>query len=237
MRTKKPLIIIPAYREAENIEALVDDIIENHPDFDYVIVNDGSGDETRSICQRRGYQFLDLPINMGIGGAVQTGYRYALRNGYEIAVQVDGDGQHDVAQLEQVVAPIREGRADIAIGSRFLEKEGFQSSLARRSGIRFLSGLIFLCTGRRVRDVTSGYRAVNQKFLAIYAAHYPNDYPEPEAIVAAFMHGAAIEEVPVVMRERQGGKSSIRAGKSIYYMVKVTLAILIARISFGVRRG
>ena len=236
MSEKKPLIIIPAYKEAENIEKLVDNIIQNYPQYDYVIINDGSKDETAAICKKRGYCFLDLPINLGIGGAVQTGYKDAGGNGYEIARQIDGDGQHDVSQLDRVIAPLVSGEADIAIGSRFIEKEGFQSSSIRRFGIRFLSGLIRLCTGKKVLDVTSGYRAVNRRFIEIYADNYPSDYPEPEAIVAAVMHKGRIQEIPVVMQERQGGTSSIHAWKSVYYMIKVTLAILVCRISFGIRR-
>lgn len=236
MSEKKPLIIIPAYKEAENIERVVDNIIENFPQYDYIIINDGSKDKTREICQKRGYRFLDLPINLGIGGAVQTGYKYAERNGYSIAIQIDGDGQHDVAQLSKVIEPLEKGEADIAIGSRFLEKEGFQSSSVRRFGIRFLSGLIWICTGKKILDVTSGYRAVNRKFIEIYAENYPSDYPEPEAIVAAVMHRGRIKEVPVVMQERQGGTSSIHAWKSVYYMIKVSLAVLVCRISFGIRR-
>lgn len=236
MSEKKPLIIIPAYKEAENIEKLVDNIIQNYPQYDYVIINDGSKDETAAICKKRGYCFLDLPINLGIGGAVQTGYKYAERNGYEIAIQIDGDGQHDVSQLDKVIEPLVSGEADIAIGSRFIEREGFQSSSIRRFGIRFLSGLIKLCTGKKVLDVTSGYRAVNRRFIEIYAENYPSDYPEPEAIVAAVMHKGRIQEIPVVMQERQGGTSSIHAWKSVYYMIKVTLAILVCRISFGIRR-
>lgn len=233
---KKPLIIIPAYKEADNIEKLVNNIIENYPQYDYVIINDGSRDDTRNICIKNSYQFLDLPINLGIGGAVQTGYKYAEREGYDIAIQIDGDGQHDVSQLDKVIAPLVQGEADIAIGSRFIEKEGFQSSSMRRFGIRFLSALIHLCTGKKVLDVTSGYRAVNRRFIEIYAENYPSDYPEPEAIVAAVMHRGRIKEVPVIMKERQTGTSSIRAWKSVYYMLKVTLAILICRISFGIRR-
>lgn len=236
MSEKKPLIIIPAYKEAENIEKLVDNIIENYPQYDYIIINDGSKDETAAICKRRGYRFLDLPINLGIGGAVQTGYKYAQRNGYEIAIQIDGDGQHDVAQLDKVIEPIVKGEAEVAIGSRFLKKEGFQSSSVRRFGIHFLSVLIWLCTGKRILDVTSGYRAVNRRFIEIYAENYPSDYPEPEAIVAAVMHRGRIKEVPVVMQERQAGTSSIHKWKSVYYMIKVTLAVIICRISFGVRR-
>lgn len=235
MEKKKPLIIIPAYNEVENIENLVDNIINNYSQYDYIIINDGSKDSTAQICRERGYNFCDLPINLGIGGAVQTGYKYAESNGYSIAVQIDGDGQHDVSQLQKVIEPIENGDADIVIGSRFVEKEGFQSSVARRMGIRFLSNLIWLCTGKRILDVTSGYRAVNSRFIHLYAENYPNDYPEPEALVVAVLNKGQIIEVPVVMNERQAGTSSIRAGKSIYYMIKVTLAIIICRISLGIR--
>lgn len=236
MADKKPLIIIPAYKEAENIETLVDNIINNYPQYDYIIVNDGSKDNTAQICREKGYDFCDLPINLGIGGAVQTGYKYAERNGYEIAVQIDGDGQHDVSQLDKVIEPIKRDEADIVIGSRFIEKEGFQSSAVRRIGIKFLSSLIWVCTGRKISDVTSGYRAVNSKFIHIYAENYPNDYPEPEALVVAVMNRGRIKEIPVIMNERKAGKSSIHAWKSVYYMVKVTLAIIICRISLGIRR-
>ncbi|MCI9033115.1 MAG: glycosyltransferase family 2 protein [Lachnospiraceae bacterium] len=230
---KKPLIIIPAYKEAENIELLVNNIIDNYPQYDYIIINDGSKDATRSICQKNGYNFIDLPLNLGIGGAVQTGYKYADREGYEIAVQIDGDGQHDVSQLDKVIAPLIMGQTDITIGSRFIERQGFQSSSMRRFGIRFLSGLIRLCTGKKILDVTSGYRAVNRRFIEIYADNYPSDYPEPEAIVAAVMHKGNILEVPVVMKERQAGTTSIHTWKTVYYMLKVTLAIVVCRISFA----
>ena len=233
---RKPLIIIPAYKEAENIERLVNNIIQNYPRYDYIIINDGSRDATRSICQKNHYSFIDLPLNLGIGGAVQTGYKYAEREGYEIAIQIDGDGQHDVSYLDKVISPLLENKADVTIGSRFIEKEGFQSSSMRRFGIWFLSRLIYWCTGKKILDVTSGYRAINRKFIEIYAENYPSDYPEPEAIVAAVMHKGTIEEVPVAMKERQAGSSSIHAWKSVYYMLKVTLAILICRISFGIRR-
>ena len=233
---RKPLIIIPAYKEAENIERLVNNIIQNYPRYDYIIINDGSRDATRSICQKNHYSFIDLPLNLGIGGAVQTGYKYAEREGYEIAIQIDGDGQHDVSYLDKVISPLLENKADVTIGSRFIEKEGFQSSSMRRFGIWFLSRLIYGCTGKKILDVTSGYRAINRKFIEIYAENYPSDYPEPEAIVAAVMHKGRIEEVPVAMKERQAGTSSIHAWKSVYYMLKVTLAILICRISFGIRR-
>lgn len=232
----KVLLIIPAYNEAENIERVVDNIVENFPQYDYIVVNDGSSDSTRNICRQRGYQYLNLSINLGIGGAVQTGYKYAQDKGYEIAVQIDGDGQHDIAYLEKMLPYLESGEADIVIGSRFIEKEGFQSSATRRTGIKILSFMIWLCTGSKIKDVTSGFRAVNKKFIDIYSVNYPTDYPEPEAIVSAVMHGGVIKECPVVMREREKGTSSINFMKSIYYMIKVTLAIIVCRISFGIRR-
>jgi len=230
------LIIIPAYNESQNIEKVVDHIVEDYPQYDYVIVNDGSKDRTRDICKKRGYQFINLSINLGIGGAVQTGYKYAREKGYDMAVQLDGDGQHDVAFLGDMVAILEKQEADIVIGSRFIDKKGFQSSKARRAGINFLSGLIYIMTGCKIKDVTSGYRLVNKRFIDIYADDYPSDYPEPEAIIQAIMHRGIIKEQPVVMKERLGGESSIRLFSSVYYMIKVTLAIIIRRISYGVRR-
>ena len=232
----KCLIIIPAYNEAENIENVVSNLINNYPQYDYIIVNDGSVDDTEKICLKNGYQVLNLPINMGIGGAVQTGYCYARDNDYDMAVQVDGDGQHDVAYLEGMIKVIESGEADMVIGSRFVQKEGFQSSQLRRVGIRFLSTLGWILTGVRVRDITSGYRVVNRRFIQIFAQDYPADYPEPEALVIGAVHGGRIKEYPVVMQERESGTSSITLKKSVYYMIKVTLAMLIRRLSFGVRR-
>lgn len=232
----KVLIIIPAYNEEKNIERVVDNILQNYPQYDYIVINDGSKDGTRDVCQMRGYQYLNLSINLGIGGAVQTGYKYARDKGYDIAVQIDGDGQHDIAYLEKMLPVLEQGEADIVIGSRFIAKEGFQSSAARRMGIKILSSLIYVCTGCRIKDVTSGFRVVNKKFIDIYARYYPTDYPEPEAIVAAVMHKGNITEYPVIMREREQGQSSINFVKSIYYMIKVSLAILICRISYGIRR-
>lgn len=232
----KILLIIPAYNEADNIGRVVENLIRNFPQYDYIVVNDGSSDGTGEFCMEKGYQVLNLPINLGIGGAVQTGYRYALKYGYDIAVQLDGDGQHDASYVKRLIEPLLAGEADVVIGSRFLRREGFQSSRSRRVGINILSDLIWLCTGKRVRDVTSGFRAVNRKFISIYAEDYPSDYPEPEAIITAVMHRGRVAEVPVVMKEREGGTSSITFRKSVYYMIKVTLAILVKRISYGIRR-
>lgn len=232
----KVLIIIPAYNEADNIEKVVDNLILNYPQYDYVVVNDGSSDTTRDVCHERGYQYLNLSINLGIGGAVQTGYKYAKDKGYDVAVQVDGDGQHDISYLEKMLPVLESGEADVVIGSRFIDREGFQSSLLRRMGINFLSSLIWVCTGQKIKDVTSGFRAVNKRFIDTYAKYYPMDYPEPEAIISAIMNRGKIKEIPVVMQERIGGQSSINFLRSIYYMIKVTLAILVCRISYGVRR-
>ena len=232
----KTLIIIPAFNEEGSIEKVVNNLTEKFPQYDYLVVNDGSTDGTKNICSSNEYQVVKLAINMGIGGAVQTGYRYARDNHYDIAVQIDGDGQHDISFLAEMIKLIEEKRADVVIGSRFVEKEGFQSSQIRRVGINFLSILAWILTGVRVKDITSGYRVINQKFIKIFAEDYPSDYPEPEAMVIAAVHGGKIVEYPVVMRERENGESSITLKKSVYYMIKVTLAMLIRRLSFGVRR-
>ncbi len=232
----KVLIIIPAFNEAESIESLIEDISKTCPFADYIVINDGSEDNSEELLKNIEANYISNPVNLGIGGTVQVGYMYALKNGYDIAIQIDGDGQHDISYLEKLIGPIKSGEADIVIGSRFIEKEGFQSSVARRIGINFLSILIRTCTGIKIRDVTSGFRAVNRKFIEIYAADYPQDYPEPEAIVAAVMYGGRIKEIPVIMNERVNGISSINIWKSIYYMIKVSMAIIICRISFGMRR-
>lgn len=230
------LLIIPAYNEAQSIDYVIQNIIRNYPQYGYVIVNDGSTDNTYDICKQRGYNVLNLSVNLGIGGAVQAGYLYAKRNHYDIAVQIDGDGQHDVAYVKDVIEPILQGRADVVVGSRFVKKEGFQTTSSRRMGISLLSLFIKICTGKKIYDVTSGFRAANSKFIDVYGMDYPRDYPEPEALVIAMVYGGTVCEVPVVMKERQGGTSSINLKRSIYYMIKVSLAIFVRRLSYGVRR-
>jgi len=225
------LIIIPAYNEQENIINVIQDIKSHIPEADYIVVNDCSKDSTREILRRERAHYIDLPVNLGIGGGVQTGYRYALEQDYDIAVQFDGDGQHDAAYIKDLIAPIEKGQADVTIGSRFVKKEGFQSSAMRRLGIRFLSGLIHLLCGVKVKDVTSGMRAVNRKMIEKFAWNYAQDYPEPEAILTSGLAHARIMEVPVQMRERQGGTSSINAIRSMYYMIKVSIALAIARMT------
>lgn len=223
----KSIVIIPAYNEEKSIEKTVEDIRQNAPEFDYVIVNDCSGDATLEVCMEKGMHVLNLPINLGIGGAVQTGYRYAYKNGYDFAVQFDGDGQHDARFLHEMRDYMIEHKLNMLIGSRFIEKEGFQSSGIRRFGIRYFSSLIRLLTKTRITDPTSGMRMVDRDIIEIYAESYPKDYPEPESVVAILNMGKTVGEYPVVMRERTEGVSSISPLRSVYYMVKVTLAILV----------
>lgn len=226
----KKLIIIPAYNESESIVNTVQDILEKAPEFDYVIINDCSTDNTKDICEELQYNIVNLPINLGIGGAVQTGYKYAWNNGYEVAVQVDGDGQHNPAFLKIMADYLQEKNLDMVIGSRFIEKKGFQSSNARRMGIKYFTVLIQLLTGTKITDPTSGLRMVDRSVIRMFSSDYPRDYPEPESVVAILRNKKKVAEIPVVMRERSGGVSSISPKKSIYYMIKVTLAILIERI-------
>lgn len=226
----KKLIIIPAYNEQESIKKTVEDIMEKAPHFDYIVINDCSTDKTKEICETEEFNVIHLPVNLGIGGAVQTGYLYAARNGYDIAVQVDGDGQHDPQFLSKMADYMEAEHADMVIGSRFIDKEGFQSSGARRIGIKYFTMLIKLLTGTKITDPTSGLRMVNREIIEFFAEEYPKDYPEPESVVAILRRKKKVLEIPVIMRERSGGVSSISMKKSVYYMIKVSLAILIERI-------
>jgi glycosyltransferase involved in cell wall biosynthesis len=231
----KVLVIIPAYNEAGNIEKTVMQFKKVCPSYDYVIVNDCSTDNTEEICITNKLNFISLPCNLGIGGCVQTGYKYAARMNYDIAVQMDGDGQHNPVYIKDLIKPIVANEADICIGSRFVDKnkDGFQSTQTRRIGITLLSKLIKACCGVKIYDVTSGFRAVNNKFINIYSQEYADDYPEPEAIIAAVFYKGKIKEIPVSMNARTQGKSSINAAKSMYYMIKVSLSILIYHFIFN----
>ena len=226
----KILVIVPAYNEAEIIASTVSSISDAVPEADILVVNDGSKDRTLSILLKEKVPHLNLRCNLGIGGAVQAGYIYALENDYDCAVQIDGDGQHDPVFIRPMISRMKEEGADIVIGSRYLEKNGFQSSTMRRLGIRFLSGLIHLMSGAAIKDVTSGYRVVNRKCIKLYAGEYSDDYPEPDAIILARLSGARICEYPVIMKARTTGASSIGAWKSVYYMIKVSLSILMYRL-------
>lgn len=226
----KVLVIIPAYNEAPNIVNTVENLKKTCPDVDYVIVNDCSQDDTAKICNEHGYNFLSLPINLGIGGGMQTGYRYAVEKDYDIAIQFDGDGQHNAEYINELIKPIKSGEADLVIGSRFIDKKGFQTSFMRRMGINMLGAVLKLCGRVKVTDATSGFRAASKELIKFFSHHYAQDYPEPESIIAARVSGFTVKEVPVVMNERTAGVSSINNLKSVYYMIKVTLAILIYRI-------
>ncbi len=227
----KVLVIIPAFNESGAIAQTVQEV-RSAPvqgiSVDVLVVDDGSLDDTAVRASAAGAFVVRLPFNLGIGGAVQTGYRYALMANYDIAVQVDGDGQHDALYLNHVVGPVIDGHADMCIGSRFLDgSEGFRSSAARRFGIGFFSFLIRLLTGLTIRDTTSGFRACGRRLIKVFASYYPHDYPEPEAIVVARRLGCSVMEVPVVMRPRACGVSSIAFLKPLYYMLKVSGAILL----------
>ena len=226
----KILIIIPCYNEQAAIAEVVRTIQrvtrQQGFDADVLVVNDCSTDNSVSIIRSLGCLYLDLPVNLGIGGAMHAGYKYAYRHGYDIAVQMDGDGQHPANELHKILTPLLQGQADVVIGSRFLTREGFQSSLARRTGIRYFRWLNQLLIGQTIHDSTSGFRAFNRKTLAIVERYYPDEYPEPEAIVQFGLYGLRMQEIPVVMQERQGGVSSINSSRAVYYMAKVSLGIL-----------
>lgn len=232
MEDKSPriLIVIPCFNEQDSIAKVIAEIrqarvlygIDIHP----LVVNDCSTDQTIKVVQSLGCLYLDLPVNLGIGGAMQAGYKYAYRNQFDIAVQMDGDGQHPADQLMPILTPILNNEADVVIGSRFLEKLGFQSSFMRRLGINYFRWLNHKLIGQSISDSTSGFRAFNRRTLAVVNEYYPDEYPEPEAVVQFGLHKLRMVEVPVQMRERQGGVSSIDSGKALYYMLKVTLGII-----------
>jgi glycosyltransferase involved in cell wall biosynthesis len=223
----KRIAIVPAYNEELNIGRVIDELRAFDPGLHVVIVSDGSLDRTAEIALEHGAHVVKLPFNLGIGGAVQTGFRYAHENGYELVVRCDGDGQHDPSQLPKVLAPVLAGDADIAVGSRFAGGEGYRSSATRRVGIRLLALIVSAIARQRVTDTTSGFQALNAKALALFAADYPHDYPEVEGMVMTIKHRLRLCEVPVTMREREHGRSSITALRSFYYMAKVLLALFV----------
>jgi glycosyltransferase involved in cell wall biosynthesis len=217
--------IVPALNEERSIVRVIAELRAFDPGLEIVVVSDGSTDRTAEVAEELGAHVLRLPFNLGIGGAVQTGFRYAFEHGFDVAVRVDGDGQHDASQLDRVLAPVLAGDADIAVGSRFVGTDGYRSSRSRRLGIRILAWTVSALVRQRVTDTTSGFQAVNRDGIALFARDYPHDYPEVEATVMVFKHELRLTEVPVSMREREHGRSSITALHSIYYMVKVLLAL------------
>jgi glycosyltransferase involved in cell wall biosynthesis len=223
----KRIAIVPAWNEEESVGHVIDELHAFDPGFDIVVVDDGSTDRTAGIAADRGAHVLRLPYNLGIGGAVQTGYRFAFERGYDVAVQVDGDGQHDPTELPIILAPVLAGEADLCVGSRFAGPSGYRSSFTRRLGIKLFASIVSAVVRQKVTDTTSGFRAVNRKGIALFAADYPHDYPEVEATVMCVKHKLRLREVPVQMRPRVGGSSSITALRSVYYMTKVLLAIFV----------
>lgn len=221
------LIIVPAYNEADSLAHVIDKIRTNVPWVDIVVVNDGSRDATPDIARQKEVVLLDMPYNVGIGGAVQTGYKFAAKMGYEVAVQVDGDGQHPASQIEKLVITLIDTKANMVIGSRFVGDSGYDAPISRLVGIRILATVVSLLAQQRITDTTSGFRAVDRQAIKFLAQMYPRDYPEPEAIVLLSQADFKIVEVPVFMRERMGGVSSITFLKGLYYMVKVLLAVVI----------
>jgi glycosyltransferase involved in cell wall biosynthesis len=221
------IAIVPAYNEERNVARVIDELRAFDPGLDIVVVSDGSHDRTAAVAAERGAHVVALPFNLGIGGAVQTGFKYAHEHGYELVVRCDGDGQHIPAELPKVLEPVLSGEADIAVGSRFAGGEGYQSSATRRVGIRLLALIVSAIAKQRVTDTTSGFQALNRKALDLFAADYPHDYPEVEGIVMLIKHQLRLREVPVSMREREHGQSSITALRSIYYMAKVLVALFV----------
>jgi glycosyltransferase involved in cell wall biosynthesis len=222
------IAIVPAFNEEGNVGRVIEEIQAFDAGFEIVVVDDGSTDRTAEVAAEQGATVLRLPFNLGIGGAVQTGYHYALEHGFQLAVQVDGDGQHDPSQLDKLLAPLIAGEADVVVGSRFAEGGKYAAGRSRRLGIRLFAALVSVLCRQHLTDTTSGFRAVNRKGICLFAADYPHDYPEVEAIVMAVRQRLRLREVAVSMRVREAGHSSITPLRSAYYVIKVTLAVLIA---------
>jgi len=224
---QKILVIIPAFNEEGSVGKVVKEVKEHLPQIDILVVNDGSSDPTSEKAKEAGAVVLDLPFNLGIGGAMQAGYKYAFEKGYEIAIQVDGDGQHDPKEIPKLLRALEEKEVDMVIGTRFIGDSEFKSSMMRRVGISIFSRVISLIVGQKITDPTSGFRAVNRKAIQLFAFDYPQDYPEPEVFVLLYKCGLKVAEVPIGMSKRYAGESSITKLRSIYYMVKVLLAIFV----------
>jgi glycosyltransferase involved in cell wall biosynthesis len=224
---KKLLVVIPAYNEVESVGRVVEGIRDRLPEADVLVVNDGSIDLTGEKARANGAIVLDLPFNLGIGGAMQAGYKYAYEKGYDIAVRVDGDGQHDPREIPKLLEALVKENLDVIVGSRFIGHSEYGGSVMRRAGISLLSKVISIIVGQKMMDPTSGYSVANRKAIQLFAFSYPQDYPEPEALILLRRCGLRFGEVPVSMSQRYSGESSITKIRSIYYMVKVLLAIFV----------
>ena len=234
----KILMIVPAYNEeaniVETIRRIEDYRMESEDEIDYIVINDGSTDLTESICNNNNIEHITLIENLGIGGAVQTGYLFAKMENYDIAIQFDGDGQHDVGSIDNLILPIKNGIADFVVGSRFIGGTSeFKSTKMRRVGIKYFTWLIKVMVGVKITDATSGFRAANKRAIMYLADQYSIDYPEPESIVDLVQNGFTVGECPVNMYERSSGKSSITPLRSVYFMIKVTVAMFCCKLNRG----
>jgi len=227
---EKILVIIPAYNEEASIIDVVRKVKLADSNYDVLVVNDCSSDGTEIILRENFIKHLEMPINLGIGGAMHTGYLFAQQNNYDFAVQVDGDGQHDPNEIKKLLLAQQKSAAGLVIGSRFMSERSFRSSFIRRIGISIFAVTSWLLTGQRISDATSGFRLANREVIGLYARYYPSDYPEPEVIVYLKNRGVKIVETPVRMKERQGGASSITPIKSVYYMIKVISSMFMQKI-------
>ena len=223
----KTLVIIPAFNEEGSVGKVVEEVKAHLPQADALVVNDGSRDHTSEIAKSKGAIVLDLPFNLGIGGAMQAGYKYAYEKGYDIAIQVDGDGQHDPKEIPKLLHVLEKEKGDVVIGSRFIGDSEYKASIMRRLGILILSKAISMAVGQKLTDPTSGFRAANRRAIQLFSANYPQDYPEPEALVLLHQCRLKMKEVPAKINQRYSGESSITRIRSIYYMVKVLLAIFV----------
>lgn len=223
----KILVVVPAYNEAGSIRGVIDDLRNNFPQGEILVLNDGSSDNTGPLARGLGANVMDMPYNVGIGGVMQTGFLYALREDFDAAIQFDGDGQHRADEISKILRPWQAEGADLVVGSRFLSEEGFTSSVQRRIGAKILSFVVTTLTRKKITDTTSGFRLYGRKAVEFFAEDYPEDYPEVEALILAHKKGLRIEEVPARLDPRAAGKSSITTARAVYYMVKVLLAIFV----------
>jgi len=232
MKLEDIIVLVPAYNEEKALPATLAQLAELFDASRIVVINDGSTDATSAVARRAGVRIIDLPANKGIGVAMQTGYRFALREGFKYAIQCDGDGQHPPREISRIISDMERTGAEMVIGSRFVDsrREGFKSLILRRVAIRFFSGWINILTGLRIYDVTSGFRLVSERAIQLFAEEYPFDYPEPESIILLTRKRLKVIETPVSMRARQGGVSSIGFLAGLYYMVKVTLGLALTKL-------
>lgn len=233
---KVPIVIVPAYNEAENIGAVLEKVKQEMPTAAVIVIDDGSTDRTADIVKERGVKVVSLPVNLGIGGAVQTGFKYAYENGYDIAVQIDGDGQHNASEVEKLIVPIINQEADVVKGSRYLGEPSYNAPLMRRTGMVLFAKVASLTLGQRITDTTSGFWAVNRKALKLLVDNYPTDYPDADNIIYLGLSGLRVTEIPVKMQPRLSGDSTINTLNSIYYPFRMLLSILSTFLNYLIQR-